>query len=392
MPLDVRGILENVSLGIEQVVEISPYLREVFINEAPFISRTERVPAPGTTFQIDTYDVRPRTYTLGAALTVGATTITLNDTTPLLVGDVLEVIDGAGATLEHVEVTDIPSATTATIRRAREGTVAVANDNATSTVASRTVTLIGNSRTGAEIDQVANRAVRTIVTQYCQTFQYPVQVGGLANAAPNTRIPAGFSNVFSMEQQVKMSEMMRDVEYTMYYGLGEAAATPGDRPKMKGLKKMISAYNAGANIRTNAGANYTKFNFIADTIQKTVDAGGNPDVFLVSTDFITGLATWTGGGTNFIQPRANAFGTTIDEFYASFTGKPVQFIPSYQLKKGSVFALTSDDIRVGYIREEFMQLRGNRGDARECDLIGDLTVSLAHPGWHSVVEGITSWA
>src|SRR6185503_11650128 len=172
MPLDVQGILENISLSTEQVTVLYPYLREVFINETPLVSRASMQPAEGAVYNIVSYDVRPRNYTLGAAITTGATTITLTDATPLLVGDVLELIKTDGSATERIEVT-ATSATAPTIRRAREGTTAVANDT-TGAAGTLVVKLIGNSRTGAEIDQQANRAVRTLVEQYVQTFQFPV--------------------------------------------------------------------------------------------------------------------------------------------------------------------------------------------------------------------------
>ena len=40
------------------------------------------------------------------------------------------------------------------------------------------IRLIGNSRTGAEVNQSAIAFKPTSVAQYCQTWQHPVQVGG----------------------------------------------------------------------------------------------------------------------------------------------------------------------------------------------------------------------
>ena len=42
-----------------------------------------------------------------------------------------------------------------------------------------TVNLIGNSRTGAEVNQTGLTTVGVPRTQYCQTFQFPVQIGGV---------------------------------------------------------------------------------------------------------------------------------------------------------------------------------------------------------------------
>lgn len=392
MPLDIQGIIEAVSLGTESVVELYPYLRELFVNETPLVARLPRAKASGPVYDILSYDVRPRTYTLNAAFTADAADIdiTLTDATPLLVGDVLEVFNTAASSVERVEVVTLVSGTVVNVRRARESTTVLAN-TAGGSGASLVVTLIGNSRTGAEIDQQAKRSVRTATEQYVQTYQFPVQVGGLANAIRNIRLPAGFSDLFTMEQKVGMTEMMRDEEYSSYYGLGEKPASPGDRAKQKGLKKQILAYNSGSNVTLSAGGSYTKLNFVA-ALQKAFDGGGNPDVCICSTNFMSGLATWSVTLQQFAMPRMNALGIPITEYYAPFLGGPVTFVPSLQLKAGTALIATSSDLLMREIRPEFWAMRGRRGDAVEGDMIADVCVEAGHPSWHSWVEGITSFA
>lgn len=388
----VPGILQNISLVNEQTTVLYPYLREVFINETPLITRLPREVAEGQVYSMITYDVRPRTYTLAGAFTAsaGSVTLTLTDASSLMVGDVLEVLDTAGTAAERVEIT-VADAAAPTMRRAREGTSLIAN-TAAGSASSLIVTLIGNSRTGAEINQAGKRTVRNLVEQYVQTFQAPVQVGGLANAVRNTRLPAGFSDVFSLEQQVAMTEMMRDQEYSSYYGIGEKPVNPGDRAKQKGLRKQISAYNSGSNLKTAAGASYTFLNFVADGIQKCIDGGGDPDSVICSTSFLTGLATWGFAKMQINTPRMNQLGLPINEIAVPFASGVITFIPSYQMKAGTACVLTSKDAKMRYIREEFWQLRGVAGDAMQGDYIADTCVEIGHPGWHAWIEGITSHA
>lgn len=401
MALDVDGILQNFSLANEQVTVLYPYLREVFINEAPLFSRLPMEVADGQHYNIVGYDVRPRTYTLNAAIIAGDTSITLVDATPLMVGDVLEMFVTGGASTERIEVTGDPTATTVAIRRAREGTSAVANDN----TGNKTLTLIGNSRTGAEIDQTGNRSVRWLIPQDVQTFTSPVQIGGLANAVRNTRLPPGISNVFTLEQKVKMTEMVRDIEYASYFGKGEAVAATGDRAKMKGLKALIGYYNGGAtpaagsntNVKTNGGASYTFLNFVADAVQKCIDGGGNPDTVLCSTGFATGLATWGFAKQQMIEPNYTKIGTPIDGITIPIAGKPINFVPSFQLKEPGnsnhlAMVLTSTDLKMRFIREASWRARGVRGDAQEGEYFGDYCIEAGHPGWHSYVSGISSFA
>jgi TusA-related sulfurtransferase len=393
MPLDIQGILQNVSLTNEQVTVLEPYLREVFCNEAPLYSRLPVEPVGNNVFEIITYDLRPAAYTLAGAFTAstGSTTLTLADATALQVGDVLEVLDTAGAATERVEVTAASTdGVTVTVRRARESTTVIAN-TAGGSAGSLVVSLIGNSRTGAEVNQQGRRAVRTLVEQYVQTFQYAVEVGGLANAVTATRLPAGISDVFSMNQKVAMTEMVREIERTLYYGIGEKPTAAGDRAKMKGFRTLIKNFNGGANYTASAGASFTKLNFAA-AIQKAFDGGGNPDVCVCASNLLTGLSTWSVGLQQFPDPRTNALGLPIREFQAPFLGQPITFIPSLTMKAGSFLVGTSSDLKMRRIREAFWTPRGIIGDAKQGDYIGDYTAELGHPGWHQFTEGITSFA
>jgi len=387
--MSIQGILNDFNLRAEQSTVLYPYLREVFINECPLITMLPRERADGQVYNTIVYDVRPRTYTLTVAVsTTGQTTFTLSDASPLQVGDVLRLVKNDGSAVEHVEVTADPNvgANTIVVRRARGNTTATTNDLSGNT----TITLIGNSRTGAEGDQTATRSIRTPYAQAVQTFEFPVHVGRVANATSNTRLPNGISNVFSLEQKVKMTELMRDEEYSAYYSLYEAPAATGDRAKQRGLRQWVGL---GNNLKTTGGGSYTKLNFLADTVQKCIVGGGNPDIALVSNDFMFGLSTWSVGLQQFSDPRKTPFlGIPIKEFEAPFLGHPVVIVPSYQLNSGTVFVGTSSDMKVRYIEEESFAPRGRRGSALEGDFYADTCIEVGHPNWHSWVEGITGWA
>lgn len=390
-----RGILSPIDFSSETESDFSAYLRQIFVNETPLVARLPRVRGNSETFTIISYDVRGRSYTLGANIAAdNTTTLTLGTTgggvSPLLVGDVLAI------GTERVEVASIvsTSANTITVRRGVEGTTP-ANSTSSASTHSNTnaVTLIGNSRTGSEVDQEAQRAARTTVTQTHQTFQFPVQVGGKAQAVSNIRLPSGDTDIFSSEQKAKMVEMMRDEEYTSFYGIGEAPSAVGDRGKQKGLKTLITAYSSGANVTTsptNASA-YKPTDLIRDTFQKAMAGGGRPDVLFVSVDFMAGLATW-GFNTIFSTDQRNAFGTPIDSLYLPLGAGTVQIIPSLQLSSGTAVALTSQEVQWSYLRPESWKPRGSRGDAFEGDWLADGCVKLINPGHHAWTQGITGFA
>lgn len=380
-----RGILSPIDFSSETVNDLSAYTRQVFVNETPLVARLPRVRGNAETFTVISYDVRGRDLTITEAVVDGTdATITFSNVSSLMVGDVLELASG-----ERVEITGSINTTTnvAAVRRGREGTTAAAQaDNSA-------VKLIGNSRTGAEVDQEAQRAARTTLTQTHQTFQFPVQVGGKAEAISNIMLPSGDGGIFSSEQKAKLVELMRDMEYTSYYGKGEAPSAVGDRGKQKGLKTLITSYSSGTNVTTsptNASA-YKPTDLIRDTFQKAMAGGGRPDVLFVSVDWMAGLATW-GFNTIFSTDQRNAFGTPIDSLYLPLGAGVVQIVPSMQLNSGTAVALTSSEVNWSYLRPESWKGRGSRGDAFEGDWLADGCVKLINPSHHAWVQGVTGFA
>jgi hypothetical protein len=395
-------ILRQFSLGNETETRLAPYLREVFINETPLLSRMMPEMHTAQAYNIVTYDVRGRTYTLNAAINNTGTLLTVTDATSLSVGDLLDLPNTAGSALERVQVTAINNSTAVTILRSHDGSTAVANDTTNST--NLGITLIGNTATGGDINRVATRPSRTLIPQYVQTFQYAVQVGGLPEAlaaaqSGAVRLPAGITSLMSMEQATKLTEFTRDVEYCFYYGKPVAQSSTRNA-SMGGLQHLIGWYNgsgtpasgSNTNVKTNGGASYTLLNFMADAVQKALDGGGDPDVLLVANNFATGLMTWGFGKQQLNQPRVTAIGTPINEVLYPFGSRPLTVIPSYQLRSGTAIALTSRDVKVRAIREAFYAPRGRMGDATQGDFIGDYSIEVGHPGWHAWVSGITSFA
>jgi hypothetical protein len=266
-----------------------------FVNRCPLVTRIPRLPVGSTTFTIVSRGFRTRTATVANAIAAGDTQITLLDVSPFMNGDVLELASG-----ERVEILGDPSiaANTITVRRGAEGTTpgtGAANDS---------VRLIGNSRTGAEVNQ-SGVALRPVgVSQYCQTWQHPVQVGGSLQASSAFETYAGVRSPFDQYKMDALQNLMDDMEYTSYYGRGEDPSVSG-RPKQKGVRTLLTA-NLTTN-PVNAGA-YKPTDLIRDTVQQCRINGGEPDVLLVSSNFMTGLATW-GQAVMRIDAGVNVFGT-----------------------------------------------------------------------------------
>ena len=348
-----------------------------FVNRCPLVTRIPRLPVGSTTFTLVSRTFRSRTAAVAAAIAAGDGQIALSDVSPLMNGDVLELASG-----ERVEIVADPNlvANTITVRRGAEGTTpgtGAVND---------TIRLIGNSRTGSEINQngVALRPVG--VPQFCQTWQHPVQVGGSLQATRAYQTSPGVRTPFEQNKMDALQNLMDDMEVSSYYGRGEDPAT-ASRPKQKGLRTLLMSNNVATPI--NAGA-YKATDMIRDTLQQCRVNGGDPDVLLVSSNFMTGLATW-GQAVQRIDAGVNVFGTPIDIFEAPFLGG-VSIIEAPLLKPYTAVCLTSSEVRMRMKRNEFWNPRGSRGDAFEGEWIAEGAVEVDNQAHHAWLEGITAFS
>ncbi len=349
-----------------------------FVNRCPLITRVPRLPSGSTTFTIVSRSVRPRVASLAAAVAVNDIQISLVDATPYMNGDVLELPSG-----ERVEITADPNAASGVVQVRR----AVESTSQSTAVSGGIVRLIGNSRTGAEINQSGVSLRPVGVTQYCQTFQHPVQIGGSLQATASLALPTGIRTPFDQNKMDALQNLMDDLEVSSYYGRGEDPSVTG-RPKQKGIRSLVSTNNV-TTTPTNAAA-YKPTDFIRDTMEKCRTNGGDPDVLLVSSNFMTGLATW-GQAVMRIDAGRSVFGVPIDVFEAPFLGG-VSIIEAPLLRPSTAICLTSAEVRLRMKRNEFWMPRGSRGDAYEGDWVAEGAIEVENPLHHAWVEGITAFS
>lgn len=385
------GILNPYTLTNQSEAEtrIDAYAREVYLSNAPLLLTLPTMPAPGDQWTVTGETVRPQTAVLNAAIGTGDATITLVDATPFQIGDVLQIFNTAGTSTERVLVTSLNSSTVLGITRAFEGTTAVANTPGSFT----TVQLIGTASTGSEIDKVSFRNQPTTYTQRLQTFMYRASVGGMTQAMPNVALPNGMMDTLAAHKRVKTIECLRDAQRSMYYGLGQTRNSVTQRPTQLGIKGIITTYSSALNVTTSTAASYTQLNFMADLIQKAVDGGGDPDLLVCSTNWMTAFATWSNGKQYFQEKDVTpGLGIPIERMYFAFGGKKLEIVYDYGLISGTAMVLSSKDIKVAEGRPLMMKPVGSRGDADEVDVIADWSLEVGHPGFHAWREGVTGFA
>src|SRR5262249_16452067 len=288
----LQGYLGTQQAGVEARNDVTVAIRNWFANRNPLVTRLPYVPVERVDFLMYTHKYRARSTTLTTAISAPTTTgLVLTDSTFLMNHDMLELIDGASGASEYVQVNGDPTSSfNVTVIRGVAGTTAAA-----SVAAGSTVNLIGNSRTGAEVNQTGLTTVGVSRTQYCQTFQFPVQVGGSAQTARAQVMPGGIQTPFDFNMTIPLQNIVQDIANCPYYAVAQAPNdSSGITAKMNGLRSIFQTNNISVvtGLTPVNAAAYGSTDLIRDTLQAARAGGGEPDLLVVSTNFMSGFATW----------------------------------------------------------------------------------------------------
>lgn len=387
LPSPVSTFLPKTQFGIAQLW---------FVNRTPLISRLPKAPVGNVSFTMVGYKFRPRDIKLTATCLSTDTTLTINDASLVMNGDVILLSTG-----EAVEVNAAPnvSANTISVRRGIGTDISGGFTHTAATAigslaaGADAAKILGNSRTGGETEQLAISQIPTSLTQYVQTFQHVVQVAGVMQDIQGFPWPGNVPAPFPKNKLDAMQNLMDDVEYSSLYGIGEALGGSNTRPKQYGITHLLNSNRVMS--PTNASA-YKPVDFIGDAIQPIRKNGGRPSVIFASTDFITGLSVW-GQHSVLLSAGVTPFGVQINVFYCPYIG-PIPIVEEMWLKPGSALVLTDEEVRFRVLKDPVYEPYGRRGDTGsadnngEGDWIGRLAVEVDNESHHSYVEGITGFA
>jgi hypothetical protein len=400
MPDFLQGFLGTQQAGVEARNDVTVAIRNWFANRNPLVTRLPYVPVERVDFQMYTHKYRARATTLGAAISSNsATSITVADNSFILNGDILEVVDSSTGNVERLQVVADPGGSGAlTVVRGLwtdiSGTIVNPNTVGLSSAANgSTVNLIGNSRNGAAVNQTGLTTIGVPRTQYCQTFQFPVQISGSAQSSRAQVLPGGIQTPFDFNMTVQLQNMVDDIENSCYYGIAQGPNDAGGiTAKMNGLRSIFQTNNistlTGAT-PVNAAA-YGATDLVRDTLQAARSGGGEPDLLVVSTNFMSGFATW-GQAIQRVPAGETAFGTPINVLEAPFLNG-VTIIEAPLLRPFTAIALTSSEVYIRNKRNPYWQLRGSRGDMVEGDWLAEMAIEVVNESHHSWVEGISAFS
>lgn len=393
----LQGFLGTQLAGVEARNDVTVAIRNWFANRNPLVTRLPYVPVERVDFTMYTHKYRARSTVLGASVSSASqTSLTVADATFLMNHDVLEIVDSTTGNVERVQISGDPTGpNTINVTRGIWSQIAgVAGTTPLSTAAaSSTVNLIGNSRNGAEVNQTGLTTLGVPRTQYCQTFQFPVQISGSAQSTRAQVLPGGIQTPFDFNMTVQLQNLVDDIENSCYYGISQAPNDAvGVTAKMNGLRSILQSNNisslTGAT-PVNAAA-YGATDLVRDTLQAARSGGGEPDLLVVSTNFMSGFATW-GQAIQRVPAGETAFGTPINILEAPFL-HGVTIVEAPLLRPFTAIALTSSEVYIRNKRNPYWQLRGNRGDMVEGDWIAEMAIEVVNESHHAWVEGITAFS
>lgn len=351
---------------------------EWYINRDPLFARLPKAPVGSPRFQMVGHKFRTRLNVVDGVVVAGANSLVLQDATNLMVGDVLQNM----TTGEAIEVIGAPTqGTTITIRRGIGGT------SSSAIADGEILSLIGNSRTGAEVNQVAVSSRATAAEQYVQTFQHVVSIGGLVQASSSYVMDPSQVTPFDQNRMDALQNLMDDIEYSSFYGVGEdPVVAPTGRGKQFGIRSFLTSNKV---VSPTAKNSYKPSDFVSDTIQRCFANGGNPDLILCSTDWITGLQRWS-LPLQRLDAGESKFGQRITAFSCPFLGD-LTLVPCPMLRPRTAVVLSSSEVRFRVLRPISWEPYGRTGDAEQGHWIASVAIELENENHHAWVEGIVTF-
>jgi hypothetical protein len=384
------GFLGIPQAGVEAINDITVCVRNWYQNLNPLVTRLANIPVDRTDFKIYVHPYRPGSTTLTTTISSNATTtLVLADTTSLMNHDILQLIDSATGNSEYVQVNGDPTdATHVTVVRGVCGTMALSS--ITGGGASK-VNLVGNSRQGDEITQSALTSVGTGTTQYCQTFQFPVAVGGSAETTRAAVLPGGIQSPFGFQQTMQLQNLVNSIETSFMYGLPQAPVAPSTTACMAGVRSLVvtNFNNGNGAAPANAGA-YSSTDFVRDTLQACRQNGGDPDILFVASNFMSGFSTW-GHAVQRLSAGESVFGTPIKILKAPFLDD-VTIVEAPLLRPFSAFCTNTAELYTRWKRNIFWNQWGIRGDRIEGEWLAEVAIQMENEQHHAWVEGISAFS
>ena len=167
-----------------------------------------------------------------------------------------------------------------------------------------------------------------------------MQIGGSAQTARAQVMPGGIQTPFDFNMTVQLQNMVDDIENSLLlrHRPGAQSTATGVTAKMNGLQGDLARRTTSTTPDRTPSA-YGSTDLIRDTLQAARSGGGEPDLLVVSTNFMSGFATW-GQAIQRVPAGETVFGTPINVLEAPFL-HGVTIVEAPLLRPYTAIALTS---------------------------------------------------
>lgn len=201
----------------------------------------------------------------------------------------------------------------------------------------------------------------------CQTFRHSYQFDEAAQ--DDSRFGGGPPAPLDRGRTLVLQHVMDDFEGACYYGAC-------------GIKEVLK----NSTTEPENAAAYKPADLIRDAILPCVVNGGNPDVLMVSPDFLKAFAVWESPAMR-SEAGVNLYGTPISAFEVAFL-KDVLVIPAPLLRSGTAIALCSKHVRIRLKQAPFDRTLG----PKEGEFVMEGAIEIENESHHAWVSGVTGFA
>lgn len=345
-------------------LDISPVLASIILNDNAFLGLIGMGPAvKGAIHYFNEDSLNPPTVTINelGGLSVGDTTLTLDDATKIAVGTIL--MDMAVGTQELLQVTAI-SGNDCTVTRGYGGTTAETHaDDAV-------FAIVGQPK--QEGDETINDVskARTQVTQYCEIFKKTVKVSGTAEAEANNGLHPGIASEVKLQMLRRTDEIHVEMNRAALNSYLSAAGSDSVYRTLMGLRQYLN--QTGANKTVTAEALSEK---VVNTMYgNCFDDGGKPNALIGAAAQITVFSDFNKSKVR-TSPSDRVSGNYVDRFMTSY-GAELRLVIDRWFKTDEIAMLESGKCRWAPLqgRALFAEALAKVGDALRWQIVGEGTL------------------
>lgn len=211
---------------------------------------------------------------------------------------------------------------------------------------------------------VADPTPRVRKGNYTQIFSKGYGVSGTQEVV----LKAGIKSEIAYQMAKAMKEIARDVEYAI---ITNATAVAGDATtprQMGGIPAFVTT-----NVIDAAGAALTE-DMLNDAIQKSWEAGGDPNTVVVSGKNKRVISGFTAGVTKTVDAEDKRLVAAVDVYESDFG--MVKIIADRWMPDTDLFVLDKQYLKTAYLRPFKQEEKAKVGDRIEKVIIGELTLEV----------------